>query len=133
LGPRFVPDLGTLSSSLQAFSDIPIVQRSWGILGGSKFYGPKFHVEQYMRTRNGFTGIMLHAVLVTFCLLLTLAPFRWLVKKVVYAPGDGPTEEQTIGDRSEMRGIAIPDSSDAMAPRAYCKAYFEGGMYHCKS
>lgn len=133
LGPRFVRDLGTLTTSAQATADVPIVQRSWGVLGGAKFYGSRFHVEQYMKTRNLFTGIAIHFATVVLGALLLFSPFRWLAKKIVYAPGDGPAEEDTIADRSEMRGIAIPDSNDAKAPRGYCRAYFDGGIYHCKS
>lgn len=51
------------------------------------------------------------------------------------APGDGPTDEQTKGNRVEYRGIAYPDVGDVATksqsrPRAYCRSYWEGGMYH---
>lgn len=45
-GIRAAPDLGILTTSLGAKSDTPIVQRSWGLLGGNKFYGPNFHFHE---------------------------------------------------------------------------------------
>jgi hypothetical protein len=108
------------------------VQRSWGLLGGAKFYGPNFYIEQYSYARNYFLGIMFHIGLSIATVLVALAPVRWLVKKFVYAPGDGPTAEEAKSDRIEYRGIAYPDVTTLNPPRAYCRAYYEGSMYRCE-
>jgi hypothetical protein len=131
-GVRTVPDLGTLTSSIQGRADTPIVQRSWGLLGGAKLYGPNFYFEQYSHARNYFQGIMAHFGLAITTVLIAFAPVLWLVKKFVYAPGDGPTAEEARSDRIEYQGIAYPDIAVPNPQRAYCRAYFEGSMYGCK-
>lgn len=48
-GYRSVAGLGTLTSSIQAASDIPIVYRSWGLLTlAGQSYGPNFRFKPYM-------------------------------------------------------------------------------------
>lgn len=131
-GVRTVPDLGTLTTSIQSKLDAQIVQRSWGLVGGAKLYGPNFNVEAYARTRNYFLGIVFHLCLVIAGTLIAIAPIRWLIKKFVYTPGDGPPAEETKSNRIEYRGIGYPDVSMPNPPRAYCRAYFEGCMYGCK-
>lgn len=131
-GVRTVPPLGLLTSSIQASSDVPIVMRSWGVLGGSKFYGPKFFYEQYHRVNGYFQGIAMHLATTIGIILLLMRPLRWLLKKFVYAPGDGPTEQQTEGNRAEWRAIANADVANTNPPKAYGRAYFDGGLYYCK-
>ncbi|KAI9731256.1 MAG: hypothetical protein M1818_007881 [Claussenomyces sp. TS43310] len=130
VGVRFVKDLGTLTTSLAAKVDAPIIQRSWGLLGGSKFYGPRFYFEGLMRTRNVFTGIGTHLGLALMMLLLALSPVRWLAKKCVPLPSPEAMEENVTNDRVELRGIAVPDTAGGKKTRAFCRASFEGGMYH---
>jgi hypothetical protein len=131
-GVRTVSPLGLLTTSFQASSDVPVVMRSWGVIGGPKFYGPKFFYEQCHRASGYFQGIAMHLAVTIGSILLLLRPFRWLLKKFVYALGDGPTEEQTKGNRAEWRAVAIADVANPKPPKAYGRAYFEGGMYHCK-
>jgi hypothetical protein len=50
----------------------------------------------------------------------------------VTAPGDGPTKKQTRNDRFEYRAVATPDVKTPNPPRAYVRAYYEGGLYQCK-
>ncbi len=92
-GVRVVPELGTLTDSIQGSSDAPIVHRSWGLYGGSGYYGKQFRWREYMRTRNILTGFGIHAALLLASIVLILPPARWLLKKFVYAPGDGPSKE----------------------------------------
>jgi hypothetical protein len=132
-GVRFYPPLGLLTTALQAGADMPIVQRTWGLLGGSKLYGPNFYYEQYMRTNGYLRGIALHFAINLGMILLAIPPVRWLLKKLIIAPGDGPTEEESRHYRGEYRAIATADvATPGPKPMAYCRAYFEGGMYHCK-
>jgi hypothetical protein len=132
LGVRSVPHLGLLTGSIQAASDVPIVMRSWGLLGGPKFYGPRFFYEQYQRASGYFKGIALHLIFTIGFALFLLRPLRLLLKKFVYAPGNGPTEEQAKHDRVEWRAVATADVANPMPPKAYGRAYFKGGMYYCK-
>lgn len=93
-GLRNESDLGgTLTDSLQGPADIPIVHRSWGLIEDGKYYGPNFRLSAYMRARNALYGFGIHLALTFGFLTLILPPVRWLLKKFVYQPGEGPTKE----------------------------------------
>ena len=92
-GIRTVSDLGTLTDSLQGPTDIPLVHRTWGLMEGGKFYGPKFHLTAYMRARNALQGFGVHLAMTFGMLALVLPPVRWLLKSFVYQPGQGPSKE----------------------------------------
>jgi hypothetical protein len=128
-GIRSVPDLGILSTSLGGIVDTPIVQRSWGILG----YGPNFHFAEYMKVRNYLIGIAVHWGLLIGSLLLAIPLVRTIARKYVYQPGEGPTKDQVKNDRLEYRGIARPDVQTPNPGRAFCRAFFDGSLYACKS
>jgi short subunit dehydrogenase-like uncharacterized protein len=127
-GPTSIPDLGTLTTSIAAMADTPIIQRSWGLL----HYGPKFHFSAYMRVRNYFTGICVHFGLILGMVLLSLKPFRWLLSKYVYAPGTGATKEQTSKERIEYRAIGKSESwtKESGEKRAFVQARYEGSLYY---
>ncbi len=131
-GVRVVPDLGVLTTWLGRASDIPIVQRSWGLLGGADFYGPNFRFGEFKKSRNYLTAIMSHFALMFGSLLIAIPFVRKLARKFVYQPGDGPTKEQSRKDRMEYRGIGIPDVKTPSPPRAFCRAHYEGSLYACK-
>lgn len=130
LGIRTHPVLGLLTTSIQAGADIPIVQRTWGLLGGAKLYGPNFYCEQYMRTTSRLRGIALHFAITVGIVLLVIPPVRWFLKKLIYAPGDGPTEEESRTHKVEYRAVAVADVPGTAKPRAYARAWYESGMYH---
>ncbi|KAK3110827.1 hypothetical protein LTR53_014492 [Teratosphaeriaceae sp. CCFEE 6253] len=129
-GVRTVSDLGTLTDSLQSAADIPIVNRTWGLIDGGNLYGPKFHLTCYARTRNMLTGLGVHAMMTLGFLAILLPPVRWLLQRFVVAPGEGPSKEQAKNDYVEWRAIANADVSDPSDPRrAYGRMRFEGSMY----
>ena len=92
-GVRSVSDLGTLTDSLQGPADIPIVHRTWGLYDGGQYYGSNFRLSAYMRARNALTGFGIHLAMTSAFLALILPPVRWLLKKFVTEPGDGPAKE----------------------------------------
>ncbi|KUJ19561.1 uncharacterized protein LY89DRAFT_780481 [Mollisia scopiformis] len=128
-GIRAVRDLGILTTSLGAVADVPIVQRSWGLLGGNKFYGPNFHVYEYMKARNHLSAVMIHFALAFGSIMLAIPFIRSIARKLVYQPGDGPTKEESEKYRLEYRGIGTPDTTTPNPPRAFCKAAYEGSAY----
>lgn len=131
LGVRTHPTLGVLTTAIQASVDTPIVQRTWGLLGGAKLYGPNFFYEQYMRTTSYARGIALHFAINLGILLLAIPPVRWVLKRFIYAPGDGPTDEESKTYRAEYRAVAVADAAvSEPKPQAFCRAWYEGGMYH---
>ena len=127
-GVRSVPDLGTLTTPITGRTNTVIVQRSWGLLDKGNLYGPKFQFHEYARVRNAFTGAMMHFALSAGILAFSIYPIRWLLKKLIYQPGDGPTRESTAGDFLEYRVIATADTPEGNK-RAMAKMRWKGSMY----
>ncbi|KAL2797538.1 hypothetical protein BJX66DRAFT_86060 [Aspergillus keveii] len=125
LGVRSIRDLGTLTKSPTDFCDITTVHRSSTLM--REFYGPRFYFRQFLRVRNTLVGILFRFAFLFGTSFLLFAPVRWLVKKVIYAPGSGPTEESGRHDRCEYRAIATPDQNTSK--RVLGKLKFEGSMY----
>lgn len=92
-GTRSVSDLGTLTTSLQGGPDATIVNRSWGLIEGGKYYGSNFRFSPYMRARNVLIGFAVHLAITFGVLLLIIPPVRWYLKNAVYQPGTGPSKE----------------------------------------
>ncbi|KAI9877129.1 MAG: hypothetical protein M1830_004724 [Pleopsidium flavum] len=131
LGVRNVPDLGTLTTSISGGANRAIVHRSWGLMGGnSSLYGPRFHFNEYVKVRNAFIGVAVHFMIAVGMMALALPPIRWLLRKLVYAPGQGPTREVTSKERIEYRAIAIADQDTSTPKRAFAKMRYNGGLYY---
>ncbi|EMC98907.1 hypothetical protein BAUCODRAFT_103474 [Baudoinia panamericana UAMH 10762] len=129
-GVRDIPDLGTLTDSLQGPSDTPIVHRSWGLHDKGKLYGSKFQFNAYQRIGNALYGFGIHLAMALGLLALAVPPVRWLLMLFVYQPGEGPSKEASKHDCIEWRAIAYADTSDPNDPRrAMCRMRFEGSMY----
>ena len=131
-GFRSVPDLGILTTHIGGMADVPIVHRSWGLLGGASFYGPNFRFSEYMKARNYLGAIAFHFAVSIVSVLIAIPLVRKLARRFVPAPGDGPTKEQTRNDRFEYRAVATPDVKTPNPPRAYVRAYYGGDVYQCK-
>lgn len=137
-GTRYVPSLGTLTTSIAGDSDRAIVERTWGLLSQiparkDEFYGPNFHFTQMLRVRNWLSGLMVHlGISIAGFLMIFVPPLRWLAKKLVYAQGDGPDVEEAKKHKIEYRAIGKPDGWKENGEAAFCKAQFQGSMYHCE-
>ena len=133
LGIRTVKHLGFLSTSVGAIPDQPIVERSWGLLGGAKFYGPRFSFHEYMRTKNTVTGILTHFLVYALLTLLAFPFIRRIASKRLPASGDHPSGDPNKKMRIEYRGVAKPDATGPDAKKtAFCRTSIENGPYHCK-
>lgn len=137
-GLRTIPNLGLLTTSVAGTTDGAVVERTWGLLAETpsrtkEFYGPKFTFAEYFKARNWLHGFSLHLILFFGGLLLAFVPpFRSLVKKFVFQPGEGVDKEETKKEEVEFRGIAYPDSTELAGKQAYCRAWFRGGIYYCE-
>jgi short subunit dehydrogenase-like uncharacterized protein len=100
-GVRSVSDLGTLTSSPSGMVDETTVIRSSTLM--STLYGPHFTYREYLRVRNVFWAVAFHYFLTIGVALLVFAPFRWIARTLVPAPGHGPTREEAVNDYSEFR------------------------------
>ncbi|KAL3964508.1 hypothetical protein ACCO45_001512 [Purpureocillium lilacinum] len=136
LGVCNVPNLGVLTTSIAGRTDVPVVERSWGLLSQipsrkDQFYGPRFNWVEYYKPRNWLHGILVHLGLVFGTAMLALfPPVRTLVKRFVYQPGEGRTKEEMAKEEIEYRGVATPDTPTAAGKQAYCRAWFHGSMYY---
>jgi len=85
-----------------------------------------------MKARNFLAGIVMHYGLVIGALLLLLAPFRALVRKLVFKPGEGPNKEEAKKEHIEFRAVAKPDL-EVTNKQVFGKLSYNGSMYYCKS
>jgi hypothetical protein len=128
LGYRHVPDLGILTDSPQSGSDIGIVYRSWALFNGGEWYGPKFTFNEWLRVPSAFMGFLVHYISAFAMVGLYFAPFRWLAKKFVYQPGQGPTKEEFANHGMRYKCIATSDSPEKK--RAVSTFDYTGGGYY---
>ena len=131
-GIRTVPNLGILTTHIGAGPNVATVQRTWGLLGGNKFYGPNFEYSEYMRVRNKTLGVLFHFVVSLGFVALALPPLRWLLKIAAhnfYAPGQGAPEDAAKKDYVEIRAIADADQAVSHPKRAMAKFKWNGGIY----
>ena len=98
----------------------------------AEFYGPNFSYRELMKAHNAMTGIMMHYGLITGSLLLLLPPFRSLLRKFIFKPGEGPEVEQAKKEHIEFRAVAKPDISDTKK-QVFGKLSYIGSMYFRKS
>ncbi|CAN8096767.1 unnamed protein product [Discula destructiva] len=134
-GTRYVPSLGVLSTCVAGDSDRAIVERTWGLFSSipakkSEFYGPNFRFSEHLRVRNWLYGLLVHlGINLASILFVTLPPLRRMLKKLVYAQGQGPDVEQAKKHKIEYRAIGKPDGWKENDKVAFCRAYFNGSMY----
>lgn len=129
-GLRFVRLLGTLTTSPFGAPNTAIVQRSWGLLDGGDLYGSNFNYEEYMRTSSRVTGVGLHFTTTLLPFALSIAPLRWLLKKFVYAPGEGPARKIADKDILEYRTIGTAEQDTSHPKKAMARLRYEGAIYY---
>ena len=126
-GPFSYSGLGILTTSWTASPNVPIVHRSSGLK--PELYGSNFRFAEYMRVSNYAMGVVLHVGLVLAALFLSLRPFRALVKRFIYQPGQGPAVDSNARDDVEFRAVAVADRQ-GQEKKAMAKLRYEGGVYH---
>ena len=129
-GVRRVSGLGVLTTSVMGSTNAAIVQRSWGLLDQGRYYGPKFQYREYMTVQNALVGVFVHFAFVISAMALLLRPCRWLVKKFIYAPGEGPTKENTKKEAFEWRAVATADTTSQTPERAFGRFRYDGPIYY---
>ncbi len=110
-GSRFLKPLGIVANMPQAECDIGIVHRSWGLYDQGNYYGRKFHFNEYQYTVSRFKAFMMSWVLFWVQSgLKYFRPFRWLVKRILPTPGQGPPKADFKSYRTRFRAVATADS-----------------------
>ena len=133
LGVRKVQHLGTLTTSIGAGPNVAIVQRTWGLLGGSKAYGPRFQYHEYMRVKNSLAGVIIHSAIGLMFVAIIIPPIRWLIQYVahnIYAPGQGASKEMAAKESFELRAVAEADEEVSNPRKAMGKFRYDGGIYY---
>lgn len=115
-------------------TDAAIVERTWGLVQsgsvpGVQPYGPNFSFRQYMKPRNWFTGIFIHYGIGLLYLILATPPLKAVMRKLVFAPGQGPDPHVAKNDEIEFRGIADPDVNGEVREKAFVRCWYQGSMY----
>ena len=134
-GAHYIPNLGLLCTSITSGTDAAVVQRSWGIFQQEPAlrehaYGPNFTYREFMKTRNIVSAMFMHyGLIVGGALLAFCSPFRNLIRRFVFQPGQGPSKGDAANDYIEYRGVATPDLPSASGKQALCRAWFQGSMY----
>lgn len=137
-GVHHVPNLGLHSNSMTAGTDLAVVQRTWGLLQQEpalqkRAYGPNFTVREFMKTKNVVTAMVTHySILIGGALLAFCPPFRSLLRRFVFQPGDGPSPDAAAKDYVEFRGVGTPDVQPASGKQAMCRVWYNGSMYRRK-
>lgn len=126
-GIRSVPDLGTLTTSPNGTADMAVVYRSSVLM--PELYGSHFVFHQMLHVRSALYGILFHFACNFFLAALAFPPVRWLLRKLVYAPGSGPLLEDSGDDRTEYHAIATADQNTANPKRVFGKLTYKGTMY----
>ena len=108
-------------------ADMTIVLRSSTLM--PEFYGKRFFFRQLLAVRNVVVGVAFHVATLIGLSLLLLPPVRWVVRKLVYAPGSGPSTRESINDRVEYHAVATADQDQPDPKRVFGKLTFEGSLY----
>jgi short subunit dehydrogenase-like uncharacterized protein len=136
-GSRTIPGIGHVTTSVAEMANIPVVERSWGLLSElprrkDEFYGPNFRYAEHFRALGWLHAVLVHWGLILGFFWLSFAPIRALVRKVIYKPGFGPSLKLAKKDNIEFRAVAVPDTVKPGNQRAFCRAWYDGSMYYCK-
>ena len=128
LGTHHVPDLGVLTTSAQAMTDIGLVHRSWSLFDGGAYYGKDFVFDKLMRVGNRVSGALLYYTLQTMLAGFNLSTFRSLVKKFLFEQGVGPDLDKAAKDRLIYKAIGVAD--DGSGRRSFATYRWDGSIYY---
>jgi short subunit dehydrogenase-like uncharacterized protein len=127
-GTRYVPDLGILTTSAQAMTDIGLIYRSASLFDAGAFYGQDFTFAPFMRVGGRLSGALTYYAIQSVLAGFLLSPFRALVKKLAFQPGAGPDLHKASDDLLSYKAIGVAD--DSTGRRSYSTYRYEGSIYY---
>ena len=98
---------GWLGPWIMSKTNSAAVCRTYGLLGG--IWGPAFSYGEYLNYRNRLFAEFMRFSLTFGSLMLKVPLVRWVLRKVLPAAGEGPTEEALQNGKLYMRIIAETD------------------------
>lgn len=105
-----------MSPFIMAAINTRVVQRSHYLLG--KAYGDHFRYEETMLTGTGLAGRLRASAigggLAAFMLGAAIKPGRWLLEKLLPAPGEGPSPEAQQKGFFDMRFYALSGNGETL-------------------
>lgn len=137
---RFVYSLGSRRGALAPFGAInrSLVQRTAGLLRLAHLerdrkpvnvaelppnYGPAFTYTEFMLTAGAVSAFLVSfAMVAVFVGITSIAPIRWLAKRLVTQPGSGPADHTLENGYLKYVNVTV---SDEPSPR-YAKTIIKG-------
>ncbi|KAF7362452.1 Sacchrp-dh-NADP domain-containing protein [Mycena venus] len=122
-----LPDTGKILTGATYFmarADCSLVQRSWGLLEVEAaqdksylHYGPAFKYDEFFVTGSAVRAVLLTLGMAIGVGVMLVSPLRWLLKKVLPKPGEGPSESVRNNGFLKVTNLttAVP-SPDRAAP-----------------
>jgi len=98
---------GWLGPWFMSNTNSAVVDRTYGLLGGK--WGDKFSYKEYATYGSWLISHSARLGLAILPLFLTLPFFRWLLRKIAPAAGEGPTEEAMDTGKFTMKIVADTD------------------------
>jgi short subunit dehydrogenase-like uncharacterized protein len=98
---------GWIGPWIMGSTNAAVVRRTYGLLGGK--WGDKFSYKEYATYGNWLISHSARLGLAIMPLFLALSPFRWLLRKVAPAAGEGPTKEAMDTGKFTMKIVANTD------------------------
>jgi hypothetical protein len=134
------PILGTMATCPTGGVDASVVERTWGLFHSSlpgregEFYGENFRWQELSRVNGWIHGVGKNLGLAVGSALVALCPpLRFLLKRILVQPGEGPTREAIKKERVEFQGVAKADGEEHKGKKAFVRATWHGGMYDGES
>lgn len=85
-------------------------------------YGPNFKYEEFMMMPSTFAAVIANVLLGFTMVLAAISPTRWLLKRVIPAPGEGPSEKDRKNGFLKMINITTSDTT----PPIYVQTTIDG-------
>lgn len=126
-GLRKVAGLGWVGVGPQSMVDQCYINRSWGLVADNEAetYGENFDCHVWVRVPGPVSAILLHFTMLTAVLLFCMPPIRWLIKKVGFSRGDGPSLSFREKCTFAVRTSAIADNAEGQQVIGNLRVYID--------